>query len=122
MGIASAVLGAALVGGGTFAYFSDKEVSNNTFASGTLDLALNPSTIVKVDNLKPGDTIEKEFKLENKGTLDIKSIINYEYDVEDVKKDNKRDFGEDIEVVFLKILIKDQVIKTTTLKDLTDKK
>ena len=71
MGIASAVLGAALVGGGTFAYFSDKEVSNNTFASGTLDLALNPSTIVKVDNLKPGDTIEK-FKLENKGTLDIK--------------------------------------------------
>ncbi len=81
----------------------DKEVSNNTFASGTLDLALNPSTIVKVDNLKPGDTIEKEFKLENKGTLDIKKVLlTTEYDVEDVKKDNKRDFGEDIEVVFLK--------------------
>ncbi|AAS40319.1 MULTISPECIES: TasA family protein [Bacillus] len=120
MGIASAVLGAALVGGGTFAYFSDKEVSNNTFASGTLDLALNPSTIVKVDNLKPGDTIEKEFKLENKGTLDIKKVLlTTEYDVEDVKKDNKRDFGEDIEVVFLKnIDKKDEVIKRTTLKDL----
>lgn len=40
-----------------------------------------------------------------------------------MKKDNKRDFGEDIEVVFLKnIDKKDQVIKTTTLKDLTDKK
>ena len=97
MGITSAVLGAALVGGGTFAFFSDKEVSNNTFASGTLDLALNPSTIVKVDNLKPGDTIEKEFKLENKGTLDIKKVLlTTEYDVEDMKKDNKRDFGEDI--------------------------
>ena len=33
MGITSAVLGAALVGGGTFAFFSDKEVSNNTFAA-----------------------------------------------------------------------------------------
>ncbi len=59
MGIASAVLGAALVGGGTFAFFSDKEVSNNTFAAGTLDLALNPSTVVNVSNLKPGDTVEK---------------------------------------------------------------
>ena len=40
-----------------------------------------------------------------------------------MKKDNKRDFGEDIEVVFFKnIDKKDQVIKTTTLKDLTDKK
>ncbi len=39
---------------------------------GTLDLALNPSTVVNVSNLKPGDTIEKEFKLENKGSLDIK--------------------------------------------------
>ena len=39
--------------------FSDKEVSNNTFAAGTLDLALNPSTVVNVSNLKPGDTIEK---------------------------------------------------------------
>ena len=47
-------------------------MSNNTFATGTLDLALNPSTVVNVSNLKPGDTVEKEFKLENKGTLDIK--------------------------------------------------
>ena len=36
-----------------------------------------------------------------------------------MKKDNKRDFGEDIEVVFLKnIDKKDEVIKRTTLKDL----
>ena len=42
LGIASAVLGISLIGGGTFAYFSDTEVSNNTFAAGTLDLAVNP--------------------------------------------------------------------------------
>ncbi|MGR9633881.1 TasA family protein [Bacillus cereus] len=34
-------------------------MSNNTFAAGTLDLALNPSTVVNVSNLKPGDTVEK---------------------------------------------------------------
>lgn len=87
MGIASAMLGAALVGGGTFAFFSDKEVSNNTFAAGTLDLVANPKAVVDVSNLKPGDTIEKEFKLENKGSLDIKKVLlKTDYTVEDTKK------------------------------------
>ncbi|WP_270393771.1 TasA family protein [Bacillus paranthracis] len=120
MGIASAVLGAALVGGGTFAFFSDKEVSNNTFAAGTLDLSLNPSTVVNVSNLKPGDTIEKEFKLENKGSLDIKKVLlQTEYKVEDTKKDNKDDFGKDIEVTFLKNVDKHEtIVKKTTLDKL----
>ena len=47
-------------------------MSNNTFAAGTLDLVANPKAVVDVSNLKPGDTIEKEFKLENKGSLNIK--------------------------------------------------
>lgn len=120
MGIASAVLGAALVGGGTFAFFSDKEVSNNTFAAGTLDLALNPSTVVNVSNLKPGDTIEKEFKLENKGSLNIKKVLlKTEYNVEDVKKDNKDDFGQHIKVTFLKNVDKHEtIVKQTTLAEL----
>ena len=120
MGIASAVLGAALVGGGTFAFFSDKEVSNNTFAAGTLDLSLNPSTVVNVSNLKPGDTIEKEFKLENKGSLDIKKVLlQTEYKVEDTKKDNKDDFGKHIEVTFLKNVDKHEtIVKKTTLDKL----
>ncbi|GAB6560901.1 CalY family protein [Bacillus mobilis] len=122
MGIASAVLGAALVGGGTFAYFSDKEVSNNTFASGTLDLSLNPSTIINVANLKPGDTIKKEFKLDNKGTLDIKKVLlKTEYSVDDVKGDNKEDLGQYIKVIFLKNIDKDDtVVKETTLNKLKD--
>ena len=58
MGIASAVLG-CISWRRNICIFSDKEVSNNTFATGTLDLALNPSTVVNVSNLKPGDTVEK---------------------------------------------------------------
>ena len=54
MGVASAALGLSLIGGGTFAFFSDKEVSNNTFAAGTLDLTLNPKTLVDIKDLKPG--------------------------------------------------------------------
>ncbi|PFN23370.1 CalY family protein [Bacillus cereus] len=120
MGIASAVLGAALVGGGTFAFFSDKEVSNNTFAAGTLDLAINPSTVINVSNLKPGDTIEKEFKLENKGSLDIKKVLlKTDYSVEDAKKDNNDDFGKHIQVTFLKNVDKHEtIVKTTTLDKL----
>lgn len=59
MGVASAALGLSLIGGGTFAYFSDKEVSNNTFAAGTLDLTLDPTTLVDIKDLKPGILLRK---------------------------------------------------------------
>ncbi|MDC2864012.1 CalY family protein [Bacillus sp. BP-3] len=120
MGVASAVLGAALVGGGTFAYFSDKEVSNNTFAAGTLDLVANPTTIVNVDNLKPGDTIKREFKLENKGSLNIKKVLlQTDYSVVDTKVDNKEDFGKHIKVTFLRNIDKHEtIVKETTLDKL----
>ena len=59
MGVASAALGLSLIGGGTFAYFSDKEVSNNTFAAGTLDLTLDPKTLVDIKDLKPGILLRK---------------------------------------------------------------
>ncbi|MGG2016105.1 TasA family protein [Bacillus sp. S10(2024)] len=120
MGVASAVLGAALVGGGTFAYFSDKEVSNNTFAAGTLDLVANPTTIVNVDNLKPGDTVKRDFKLENKGSLDIKKVLlQTDYSVVDTKVDNKEDFGKHIKVTFLRNIDKHEtIVKETTLDKL----
>ncbi|MFP3488745.1 TasA family protein, partial [Staphylococcus sp. SIMBA_130] len=73
-GVATAVLGLGLIGGGVFAYFSDTETTNNTFAAGTLDLAANPTTIIDVDNLKPGDIMVREFQLENNGTLDISTV------------------------------------------------
>ena len=129
MGIASAVLGAALVGGGTFAYFNDTETPNNTFAAGTLDLAVNPSVVINVDNLKPGDVMVREFALENNGTLDISTIdLATTYTVGDANGNNTDDFGKHIKVLFLENADKtgdgwvigdyNDVISETTLYDL----
>src|SRR5699024_1890496 len=71
-GLLTAALGFSLIGGGTYAYFSDEVEANNTFATGTLDLSVNPEAIVNIDNLKPGDEISREFTVTNDGTLDIK--------------------------------------------------
>ncbi|MGQ7146474.1 TasA family protein, partial [Escherichia sp. SS-MK2] len=75
LGIASATLGLSLIGGGTYAYFSDQVVTHNTFATGTLDLAMHPTTSLNLDNLKPGDKVLKKFNVKNSGTLDIKDIL-----------------------------------------------
>jgi spore coat-associated protein N len=123
MGVMSAALGLSLVGGGTYAFFSDTETSNNTFAAGTLDLKLDPTTFVDVSNLKPGDTMFREFKLINSGTLDIDNILlSTGYKVTDAKGDNKGDFGEHIRVNFLYNADKDSLpIQSLTLKELQDK-
>ncbi|WP_144460294.1 CalY family protein [Siminovitchia fortis] len=121
MGVASAALGIALVGGGTFAYFSDVEATNNTFAAGTLDLAVNPTTIIDVSNLKPGDWMPRTFKLENNGSLDIsKVLIETDYTVEGTDED----FGKHIKVNFLRnedksgVLLPSNVIVSKTLYEL----
>ncbi|MGG1573160.1 TasA family protein [Fictibacillus sp. NRS-1165] len=121
LGVASAALGLSLVGGGTYAYFSDSEVTNNTFAAGTLDLAADPTTIIDVDNIKPGDTMLRGFELKNKGTLDIKKVLlDTTYTVTDAKGDNgKADFGDHIRVNFLFNIDKlDVPVWSTTLGDL----
>ncbi|MEE6450263.1 TasA family protein [Gottfriedia acidiceleris] len=91
-GVMSAALGLSLVGGGTFAYFSDSVETQNTFAAGTLDLGMNPSTVVNISNIKPGDEVYREFTLENNGTLDIsKVLLETKYTVEDVNSNNQGD-------------------------------
>ena len=119
-GIISAVLGLTFVGGGTFAYFSDTETTNNTFAAGTLDLAVNPTQIIEVDNIKPGDSMIRDFELQNNGTLDIdKVLLDTNYTVNDAAGDNTEDFGEHIQVEFLYNADKlDEVIYETTLAEL----
>jgi spore coat-associated protein N len=83
MGVASAALGMSLIGGGTFAAFSDTETVQNSYAAGTLNLQLKDngghtmatelfSSTLK--NLKPGDSVIKRFKLTNAGTLSIKDV------------------------------------------------
>lgn len=127
LGVASAVLGMSLVGGGTFAYFNDIEETNNTFASGTLDLTVDPTTIVDVENIKPGDKMNRHFELVNDGSLDIsKVLISTDYSVEDAEGDNgDKDFGDHIRVNFLKNADKngviqdpENVITSATLSDL----
>lgn len=128
--IMTALLGMALIGGGTFAYFSDTETTENTFAAGTLDLSADPTVIIDVDNLKPGDVMVREFVLENNGSLDISSIdLETSYHVMDVNGDNgDDDFGQHIKVLFLENADKtgdgwaigdyNDVIAETTLYDL----
>ncbi|HDR8111016.1 TPA: cell division protein FtsN [Bacillus cereus] len=103
VGVVSAALGLSFIGGGTYAYFSDQVVTNNTFTAGTLDLAMQPTTSLDLNQLKPGDKILKKFNLKNSGTLDIQDVVmKIDYTVNDVLKNNQADdFGKHIKVQFL---------------------
>ncbi|MEK3855888.1 CalY family protein [Cytobacillus sp. FSL H8-0458] len=120
MGIASAALGISLVGGGTFAYFSDTATADATFAAGTLDLNVDPTTIINVNNIKPGDTMLRSFDLVNGGSLDIATIdMSTNYTVTDANNNNSEDFGKYIRVNFLLNADKvDVPVWSTTLSDL----
>lgn len=98
MGIATGALAVSMIGGGTYAYFNDVETSTNTFAAGTLDLSLDPTTMIDLQDLKPGDWMPRYFELENKGSLDISKVLlttSYTQVGGDV------DFGKHIKVNFL---------------------
>ena len=103
MGIVTGAMAVSLIGGGTYAYFNDVETSTNTFAAGTLDLSLDPTTIINVDNIKPGDTMFRQFELQNTGTLDIKSVLlDTAYTITDAQGDNgAADLGNHIKVNFI---------------------
>ncbi|MGP4061072.1 CalY family protein [Halobacillus sp. H74] len=120
LGVASAALGLSLVGGGTFAYFSDSAEASGSFAAGTLDLSAEPTTVIGVDNLKPGDTMLRSFDLVNGGSLDIASInLVTDYTVSGAGNNNGDDFGDHIRVNFLLNADKlDAPIFSTTLADL----
>lgn len=72
----------AMMGGATFAYFSSQGTSeNNTFSTGTLEIAVNQNgqtdlneqtTGVQVaQDWKPGDTTDVLFNVYNSGTLPV---------------------------------------------------
>ncbi|PGW44178.1 TasA family protein [Bacillus thuringiensis] len=103
VGVISATLGLSFIGGGTYAYFSDQVVTNNTFTAGTLDSAMQPTTSLDLNQLKPGDKILKKFNLKNSGTLAIQDVVmKIDYTVNDALKNNQTDdFGKHIKVQFL---------------------
>ncbi|KZZ86285.1 TasA family protein [Bacillus sp. SJS] len=124
LGLASAALGFSLIGGGTYAYFNDTAEAASSFAAGTLDLNVNPETIIDVKNIKPGDTMDRAFKLVNSGTLDIKKVLlTTEYTVTNKAGAavNVNDLGKSIRVNFLWNADKlNDVIYSTTLDELKD--
>ncbi|CAH1213506.1 Major biofilm matrix component [Paenibacillus auburnensis] len=103
LGVASAALGLTLVGGGTFAYFSDSAQSTAAFNNGTLSLTSDPAVIVDLSNLKPGDLITRDFKLKNDGSLDIpKVLLKTSSAVTDTNNNNgSHNLKDDIIVTFL---------------------
>jgi len=122
LGITSVILGLSLVIGGTYAYFSDSETTNNTFAAGTIDLVAEPTQIIDIDSLKPGDSMTRTFNLQNNGSLDIqKVLLETNYTVNDVNGDNTDDFGNHIGVEFMYNVDQvNEVIYETTLNELKE--
>lgn len=98
--LASVGLGAALIGGGTFAYFSDQEAISNSFAAGTLDLAVDPTVVFDITDMKPGDFGNRWYEIANNGTLDIQNVyLTTDYTVTDAGNDNgAEDFGDYLRV------------------------
>ncbi|MFS0880702.1 TasA family protein [Metabacillus niabensis] len=124
-GVATAVLGLGLIGGGTYAYFSDTVATTNTFAAGALDLSVDPEVVIDVEDLSPGNWMIRSFDLVNNGSLDITQVLlSTSYQVEDAKGDNTDDFGKHIRVNFLENSDKSEetgpndIIFSTTLYDL----
>ena len=106
LGLISAALGLSLIGGGTLAYFNDTDTQTNYFTTGTLDINVNPKTVVNVDNLKPGDWMARSFKLTNDGSLNIgKVFLSTSYvvtrDGVPVGDDLANEYADDILVEFL---------------------
>ncbi|MEK3978684.1 CalY family protein [Psychrobacillus sp. FSL K6-2836] len=126
MGILTGGLAISMIGGGTYAYFNDVEVNNSSFAAGTLDINVAgndaANAIINVSNLKPGDVMLRNFKLNNTGTLDVsKVLLTSKYTVSDANGNNaSADFGDHIKVKFLTNNDKESpVIWETTLSELS---
>ncbi|WP_100010391.1 TasA family protein [Lentibacillus sediminis] len=119
--VATAVLGLCLMGGGTYAYFSDSETAANTFAAGVLDLGLNKETIIEVDGIVPGDTVKGDFTLTNDGTVDMGEVVlASSYEVVDKHENNgDSDLGDHI-LVELRTKGSEEVIFEKQLSELKD--
>ncbi|MFD2369576.1 TasA family protein [Brevibacillus sp. GCM10020057] len=104
--LASVGLGAALIGGGTFAWFNTTaKIEGNTFAAGTMKIGATPaSAVFNVSNLKPGDWMERTFVVENEGSISVdKLLMNIDYTINDVDNNNgAEDFDENLKVYLLK--------------------
>lgn len=82
LGLTAILLVATMIGGATFALFTDEAKSvDNTFAAGTLDLKVDgedTAVTVSLDNMAPGDTSEYyKWVLRNDGSLPGKLSVSF---------------------------------------------
>ena len=64
------VLSMAMATGGTLAYLTDRDTAENTFTMGNVDIELIEDFPEKGAPIKPGETVNKDAKIENKGSND----------------------------------------------------
>jgi len=83
------ILAVAAVGGATMAWFTDQsDPIENVFTAGTVEIEADEEIIgegINMDNWNPGDCVEKEFEITNKGTkrIVLRGIVTeqwYEFD------------------------------------------
>lgn len=121
MGVATGALALSMIGGGTYAYFTSTATASSSFAAGTLDLAVNPSTLIEIADLKPGDFMDRYFTLENNGSLDIKEVL-----LGTTFTSNNPDFANHLMVKFMQNMdvnghaYEDSILYEVTLADLAN--
>lgn len=75
--VALVVIGAVLLGLGTYAFWSDNEtVSGNNVEAGTLDLTVDDgaSKTITLENAQPGDSANHTFTLKNVGSTEADHV------------------------------------------------
>lgn len=77
--LATTALGAALIGGGTFAVFTSSATNQgNTFAAGTVKISLDKPDGTKyfnIENIAPGDSGSSTVTVKNDGSLELRYDI-----------------------------------------------
>lgn len=119
MGMATGLVGMALISGGTVAFFSDDIYTENKVLSGTLDLDIsdNDGVLFEFLNKKPGDKFDYSFDLINAGTLGMRDITLYS-DYETTNRNGvieKNGFAEQILVKKIQVDGKNVLPKEMTL-------
>ncbi|WP_425290499.1 TasA family protein, partial [Bacillus mycoides] len=89
--------------GPTFAYFTHKQLSNNTFPAATLHLTFHPKLLLHINHLKPPHSVNKHFLLNNHPSLPIKHLkLPTNYSLLHPKHDNPpQHFPQHIKLKFL---------------------
>lgn len=79
MAVMSSVIGATMIAGGTFAYFtSTAHNDGNTFTTGTVDINTGGTLPINILAAAPGDSTNQTLKIKNDGTLDSYFKATYE--------------------------------------------